>query len=789
MSDPRPHLDLPPPQPLGFLNPRGGGSEPEPPPPRDRAAHAAALRVQIDQLAQSWRDVEERLPDALGHLAAAESAPGATLPTSSLGDKRTNVAVVESDDTSALLHVRADTLKALEGKIRAYATRETKKGRPSNEPLVASLETIREARFDDVATESLAAAAIDLDELYWVELWTQGGRLASDEERTRVRRVVQALAQRSAPQAADPITFTGTERDIHLAHLSGAVLLDITKLAPDVYRVARPADARADRLARDHEGDLVDPDRVEPPTRDATVAAILDTGVAEAHPLLAPLFAAPGVSVVPGVLSAIDRDGHGTEMASIAAFDDLSGQLLSTGRITPRAALENIRCHSSSGSAPLWAARTEAAIEAAEQFGTRRRVFNLALSDPAHTTADRTSWSTALDRLAYNDERGRLIAVAIGNAAQFVNPADYPVHNMASFLHDPAQAINAITVGAVTHREAISTPGTLTPVAAAGQLSPYASTNASSTLPIKPEIVMEGGNACPDGTIMGAGEADLSVLAADHRHATGHLLGWTWATSAACAAATGLAAEIWEANRTRSPQTIRALLINAARWTPEICAQHPDRRERLRAVGYGQPQRTLALASTRERPTLILENSIAPEPPFASASREMHLIRLPLPSDELLALGDHPVEVAVTLSYFGEPNEARRVRYTGASLAWDLQRRGEDHDQFVRRVNDIDRPKGQKRPKPADPWPMEIGPEARSRGTVQADRLRTDAASLAGDKHIAVWPIRGWWADHPKIRATSEINYSLVVTIDAGEADIDLHALIDARIDIPLDAA
>ncbi len=72
----------------------------------------------------------------------------------------------------------------------------------------------------------------------------------------------------------------------------------------------------------------------------------------------------------------------------------------------------------------------------------------------------------------------------------------------------------------------------------------------------------------------------------------------------------------------------------------------------------------------------------------------MHLISPPLPS----ALGDHPVELlAVTLSYLGKPNEARRVRYTGASLAWDLQRRGEDDDQFVRRVNDID-PRGTRPP-------------------------------------------------------------------------------------------
>jgi hypothetical protein len=791
MSEPRPHLDLPPATQHGFLNPRRGGSESEPPPRRDRAEHAAALRRQIDDLARSWQTAEERLPDARGHLAAAESAEGTTLAADSLGDKRSEIAVVDSTDSTALLHVRRDDLRPLERKVTAYAERDTASGRPRHEPLLAALETVREATFDDLAAEGLAARLLDPSKHYWVELWTDGGRLATEETRARIRGVVDTLAQLSDQDGPDPVTFNATERDIHLVRLTGEVLLDITKLAPDVYRVARPADARADRLARDHQGDLVDAERVAPPPADAAAVAVLDTGVAEEHPLLRPLIDHPGVSVVPGILSAIDEDGHGTEMAGLAAYGDLTDELLGGGPITPRAWIENVRCKSDHGNPPLWASRTAAAIEAAESLADRPRVFNLALSDPTHTAAERTSWSSAIDQLAHRDEQGRLICVAIGNATQFANPVDYPAHNMSSFLHDPAHAVNAITVGAITHREALSDDGahsTLTPVAGAGELSPYASSNASSTLPIKPEIVMEGGNACPDGTLMHTGEPDLSVLAPDHRHAQGHLLAWTWATSAACAAASGLTAEIWAANRARWPHTIRALLVNSARWTPEIIAQHSDRKERLRAVGYGQPQRDIALASTRERPTLILEGHIAPEQPVGAANRGMHLVRLPLPDAELLALGDQPVELAVTLSYFGEPNESRRVRYLGANLSWDFQRRGESADEFVRRVNDHGRPAGQARPVPADAWPWEVGPESRGRGTVQADRLRTDAASLAGDKHIAIWPTKGWWADHARTRGDARIAYSLVVTIDAGEADIDLYNLISTRIEIPVDA-
>ena len=626
MTESRPHLQLPDPTQHGFLNPRRGGSEPEPLPPRNRAEHAASLKQQLDDLVRSWT-AEQRLPDAQGHLATVEAAEGAKLAVESLEDRRSELAVVEASDTKALLHVRSD-VRALERKVADYARKDTKAGRPRNEPLIAPVERIGGAEFSDLVFGDLATEVIDAAARYWVELWTNGGRLASQETRTRVRDVIEALVQRSGNNLPDPITFTATERDIHLVQLSGGVLLDLPTLAPDVYRVARPANARADRLARDYEGDLGDVERVEAPPPGAVAVTILDTGVAEEHPLLAPLITVPGVSVVPGITSAIDQDGHGTELAGVAAYSDLAAAVLGGGPIVARANLENVRCQSDDGTPPLWASRTEAAIEAAETFAERHRVFNLALSDPGNTRAERSSWSTAIDSLAHNREGGRIICIAIGNAQELVDASAYPIHNMASFLHDPSHAVNALTVGAITHRDTLEDDpahGGLAPVAQSGELSPYASTNASSTMPIKPEIVMEGGNACPDGTLMNTGEPDLSVLTTDREHARGKLLAWTWATSAACAAASGMAAEIWSRNPTRSARTVRALLVNSARWTPAICAQHPDRKERLRAVGYGEPQRQIAEVSTSQRPTLIVEADLAPEIPVGAAARGMHV--------------------------------------------------------------------------------------------------------------------------------------------------------------------
>jgi hypothetical protein len=61
----------------------------------------------------------------------------------------------------------------------------------------------------------------------------------------------------------------------------------------------------------------------------------------------------------------------------------------------------------------------------------------------------------SIDSLAHNQEVGRLICVAIGNAEELIDASAYPIHNMASFLHDPAHAVNALTVGAITHRDTL----------------------------------------------------------------------------------------------------------------------------------------------------------------------------------------------------------------------------------------------------------------------------------------------------------------------------------------------
>jgi hypothetical protein len=163
----------------------------------------------------------------------------------------------------------------------------------------------------------------------------------------------------------------------------------------------------------------------------------------------------------------------------------------------------------------------------------------------------------------------------------------------------------------------------------------------------------------------------------------------------------------------------------------------------------------------------------------------LHLLRLPLPHDELLALGAATVSLAVTLSYFVEPHETRTTRYAGAWLQWDLQRQSESETDFLARINDRDRDPNAP-PDPTDQWNWEIGTQARRRGSVQGDRLEIEAAALAGDLLVGVFPAGGWWKDRLKERAGQEVPYAMVITLDVGSVDVDVYSLISARLPVEL---
>jgi hypothetical protein len=82
------------------------------------------------------------------------------------------------------------------------------------------------------------------------------------------------------------------------------------------------------------------------------------------------------------------------------------------------------------------------------------------------------------------------------------------------------------------------------------------------------------------------------------------------------------------------------------------------------------------LHSASDALTLIAEGTIRPF--VETKTREMHLFELPWPTDALQSLGEQPVRLRVTLSYFIEPNPGRRGwtkrhRYASHQLRFDVK--------------------------------------------------------------------------------------------------------------------
>lgn len=205
----------------------------------------------------------------------------------------------------------------------------------------------------------------------------------------------------------------------------------------------------------------------------------------------------------------------------------------------------------------------------------------------------------------------------------------------------------------------------------------------------------------------------------------------------------------------------------------------------------GVPSLERARRSATDSLTLIVQDSIEPFDEEGKM-KEMYLHDLPWPIGVLSEMGETPVTLRVTLSYFIEPNPSRRgwrqrFRYASHGLRFDVRRPTESTDEFRRRVNRLAREDGGNlgTPESDDQW--FFGPEYRVSGSLHSDFWRGTAADLARRGLLAVFPVSGWWKDL-KDRNHSERGavYSLVVSIETEDQTVDLWTPVATEVGIPI---
>jgi len=785
-------------------------------PQRDRQEHATTLRNQLQRIAEKENETLEAqrafgLNAGNGLYIQFESDPEFDLAFESLEDRRQGIELLltkTTDDgrTIATVFVPEGRLEAFFNKITGYQEQNTEKGNPKHDKLVSGIASIRMAVLEALWTDDPELLPTDDATPAWWEVWIRVSNIVDYE--TFLRQHAEALELTVHNEVINfldrsVLLVNGTKEQMShsMELLAGMAELRSPKVSAEFFAGMGPEE-QAEWIEEAA-------NRIEPPGQNAPSVCLLDTGLNRGHPLLTPVSTDNDLHTYHPDWGAHDHHGHGTEMAGLAAFSDLTSILESAGPIPISHRLESVKILPPTGGNPkhLYGAITNESVNRVEAEEPRRqRIFSMAVTSTDDRDRGRpSSWSAAIDSLASGmfDDYRRLFILSAGNT----EPADrhlYPDSNLTDTIHDPGQSWNALTVGACTEKAELDPaqyPGWQI-VAPVGDISPASctSTNWERKWPIKPDIVMEGGNCAIDPIDGNAYDMDpLRLLTTGHEPLRRPLV-TSGDTSAACAQIARLAAMLQAAYSDFWPETIRALLVHTAEWTPAMLARFDIRNRAgilnlLRYCGFGVPNEENLFWSASNSLTLIAQDSLQPfnrERGKAPKTRDINLHTLPWPLEVLQDLGETEVELRVTLSYFIEPNPGergwkRRYSYASHGLRFDVKTASETPEEFRRRVNKAARDEEHGVTSSSDASRWRLGPDLRGLGSIHSDRWTGTAADLATRGYIAVWPVLGWWKERPNLeRWGNRARYSLIASIHTPPETVDIYTPVFNQITVEI---
>lgn len=800
----------------------------------DYAAHADHL---LDQLAQALGDrpppdADPRLPvpglkaGTIVEIATVPPAEGSRskavkIPTN-LEFPTQDVVVLRSkrnDDRteSALLFVPDDAQDFLRGRIENYGRDPGNQRRPD----VDRFEAIEDVRAIEIAALFTGDVDIGAPDLLWWELWVRQPIALAD-------RVAAAAQNAEIDVHADRLLFPDTT--VLFLHATAGNVAAFAGRIPGAVMEIRRATGTIETFLEGGAGveqhdwvqELVE--RITPPPQDAPVVCTLDTGVAAAHPLIAPaLRGAWAYDAAWGSDDHHPEGGHGTPLSGLVLYGDLEPLMSGAQAVQLTHGVESMKLLPPHGfpptKPPSYGVVTQGAVSSVEiERPDALRSYCIATSATDFPPSRPSTWSGALDQIISGSMPGdaaeelpaserpkRLMAVATGNVSGGMAIDVLP----SQPLEDPSQSWNALSIGGFTRKEQVPVPPPeLNPAVPANHRSPFSRGSqwlADDLTPIKPEVMFEAGNMLSDATGFCGWHPAVSLLAPGSDIAAGPLVPF-WATSAAVGMAGNFVGRLQAALPDLWPETHRALTVDSARWPEPIRKKFIGRgahwktgknatkakmQEMLREVGYGVPDVSRAIMSARNDTTLVAEAEIQPYAIGADGRtgvfNEMHFYDLPWPKAALEQIENEIVTMKVTLSYFIEPNltgkaATRPDTYRSFGLRFDMKKRGETDARFRSRISASQEKDGSDTESEQSYWLL--GPKAVQAGSLHCDLWRGYAADLALHDAIAVYPVGGWWKSHTgQKRISDKARYAVVISISAPGQNVDLYSEVTTLVE------
>lgn len=796
---------------------------------RDETAHSTALRcayeAAIDSFQQGDAILQNRVEPVNGSYlnfkVAKASMVENTLDTAS-GAQLMNVRPVGEDgyEEEVMLYLPLENNRWFTKKLNEYNREpketvnengEVKRKNRRNRKLVNAVSDIQAAELRHFfSSREELRILVEADVARVVEIWFS-------EELFNEAEVHSKLAALGIEHGVRTLAFNSVA--ILLVRASSLQLRQILHALSGIteFRLYRSpsvligaGEIEAEEWAQLIQNDVIKAD--DPLTR----IAVLDTGINPHHRLLADYLPSNRCFSAIASGNTLDQENHGTGIASLALYGDFTDVIYNNQRVKITSDLTSVKMLSANDGErnmpEMYAIVTEDAINIGRNSGAC--ILCTAVTDKDNEVLDAraSSTSSAIDDSLYNNGAcDSVLLISAGNVER-TGRLQYPDFLYLKNIQDPAQAWNAITVGAYTKKVAISDPAYrgLKAIAPVDGLSPFSSTSIQwGANAIKPEIVMEGGNA-----VLGIDDSldtpdDLSLVVAHSGNGlVPGLFGALNATSAATGLAARLASKIQYYNPKLSALSIRALLIHSAEWTDQmktLCSDahgNLNKKMILHSCGYGVPDEKKAIVSSDSRVTFISEDTIKPFVMGVGNKLKfgkMNLYQMPWPKELLAGMDEQSVRLKITLSYYIKPSPGLRSRFNKYSfqsirLKFDVCGPHESRREFENRIKCYTEEGEERGPRDsalADRW--HIGINNRNQGSIISDSFVTTGAEMAGCGIIAVYPSGGWFKNKPE-NLDIEIPYSLVVTLEGPEEEVHLYNEVEntiahrVQVEIPIES-
>lgn len=615
------------------------------------------------------------------------------------------------------------------------------------------------------------------EQMYWtdVELWEIGRREARERKLEQIENYIHSRGGEIADR------YIGPSLTIARSFVSGS-LLKLLLTIEEVASVDLPPqpDIETGEALRLEIDDLPIPNILN---EEAPVIGIIDSGINE-HPLLSDILV--GSIGIPEYLGNVDDFGHGTRVASVAAYGDIRAQL-SAGTMIRGAKLCSAKIVNSRGefeNRRLVPSQIREAIGTLnERYGCRIFVISLGDRRLPYKGGKVGVWAATLDEISR--ELDVVIIVSAGNRSPragnrveqgITEYPDYLLENANRFF-EPAGAVNVLTVGSLAHGEGMSDElhqyTNVRPITREGEPSPFSRIGPGIAGSIKPDIVETGGTMIYDGGVMRLRGGDevpsAGVLTFNHTYLD-QLVTAGSGTSYAAPKAAYKAAQILARLPNASANLVRALIVGSAAIpeasTLRLAGKDTDSVSSI--CGHGQPNLEEAVFSDDDRVVLYAEEDLSID--------HFAVYRVPIP--DLFRVGNGKRTIKVTLAY-DPPIRHTRTDYTGTKMSFRLIR-GCPEDVIVDHFRRRDQSEG-RFPELPNRYncSFDNGPNSREKGTVQSATatFHRDIDQYGDTYHLVVRCEQGWYGD------IGNQAFAVVVEI-AKQDEIQLYQRLRARVQV-----